>query len=196
MKKKHAWIWFISLIFLIIVTIPIFISWICSGIIVADPRVHYLNGLGQIAGFFGKTETKSELTYKASMMHEDLVAVEVKFGSLEEMNEVMDNLSFTNKRKKVGRYYTRRNEEDAKCTFEVKSSAEQDFREAIKEAKGIKEAREAEEARKIEEAEERVRRKRTWTMTPKPLPVAPRNFQMPRIEQAEQAADGDAEEAP
>lgn len=196
MKKRHAWIWLVSVITLIIATTPIFISWISWGNVAADPRVHYLNGLGQIAGFLGKTETKSELTYRAFMMHEDLVEVEVEFLTLEEKNEVLDNLMFTNKIRKVGKYYSPGDGPNTKCTFKVKSSAEQDFREAIKEAKSIMDAREAEEARAVEEARAHARRKRTWTMTPRPLPVAPRNLRVPRNKQAEQDADGDAEEAP
>jgi hypothetical protein len=157
MKKRHAGIWLVSGIILFIGATPIFISWICSGIIVADLRVHYFNGIGQIAGFFGKTETKSELTYKASMIHEDLVEVEVEFATLEEKIEVMDNLLHTKQGRRVGRYYSYGNDVDTKCTFKVKSSAEHDFREAIKEVKVARQARKDAEARQAEDASNRAR---------------------------------------
>jgi hypothetical protein len=187
MKKKHAWIWLVSGIGLMIGMTPIPISWICSGIIEGDPRAQYLNGLGQIAGFLGMTETKSELTYKADLINQDLVEVNVEFASVEESEDVLDRLFYTKKGGRFGGYSWRGNAEDANLTFKVKSSAEQDFREAIEEVKEAREARETEEAKEVREASERVQRKKTWSNIPRPLPIAPRNLRMPRIEETKQS---------
>lgn len=196
MKKKHAWILLLCGVTLIIASIPIFISWISSGIIVADPRVHYLNGLGQMAGYIGKEDMKENLTYKAHLIHEDLVEIKVQFSSLEEMKEVMENLSYTRHGREIGRYYTRLNEIENRCIFKVDSSAEKNFMQALKEAKAARKAREAKEAEEILEAEERKHKKEVWRRTPKPLPVAPRNTRIPEIKGPEKGLIDESVSAP